>query len=108
VICRIWRATATPVGATAYREHFSKRVLPELRRIDGFACAYLLERQRDGEVEVLVMTLWESLDAVRAFAGTDIEAAVVEPEARAVLARYDTVVSHHTVVVDTMSGQGGS
>jgi heme-degrading monooxygenase HmoA len=84
------------------------RVLPDLRRIAGFSGAYLFEREQDGEVGVLVMTLWDSLDAVRAFAGTDIDAAVVEAEARAVLARYDPMVSHHTVVVDTVSGQGGS
>lgn len=104
MICRIWRAAASPDGAKAYREHFTKSVLPNLGRIEGFSGAYLLEREGDEEIEVQVMTLWHSLDAVRAFAGSDMDNAVVEPEARALLARYDTVVSHHTVVIDTVTG----
>ena len=100
MISRVWRAAASTEGANAYREHFSRRVLPHLERIAGFSGVRLLERELDGEVEVLVMTLWQSPDAVRAFAGTDIETAVVEPEARAVLSRYDTVASHYAVVID--------
>ncbi|GII01374.1 hypothetical protein Pta02_33820 [Planobispora takensis] len=45
-----------------------------------------------------MVTLWESPEAIRDFAGPDLTAAVVEPEARAVLIDYDTTVTHHTVV----------
>jgi len=48
--------------------------------------------------------MWQSLDAVRAFAGADIEAAVVEPEARAVLASFDSRVSHYTIGINASSG----
>ena len=50
-----------------------------------------------------MLTLWESLEAVRRFAGTSLDHAVVEPEAEAVLASYDPTVIHHRVVVDTAS-----
>ena len=49
----------------------------------------------DGEVEVVVETEWDSMGAVRGFAGDTPEVAVVEPEARAVLARWDEHVTHH-------------
>jgi hypothetical protein len=52
------------------------------------------------------MTLWDSLEAVRAFAGTNMDKAVVESGARAILSRCDGVSSHYTVVIDTMSGLG--
>ena len=104
MICRIWRAAASPEGATAYRAYFSGAVLPHLRRVAGFSGADVLEQEQDGEVALQVMTLWDSLDAVRAFAGADIETAVVEPAARAVLSHYERTVSHHTVVITVAAG----
>lgn len=103
MIARVWRATATPEGAEAYRAHFTGSVLPTLRRLDGHQGAYLFRLDRDDLVDLEVMTLWESDEAIRAFAGTDMTTAVVEPEARAVLLTYDETVSHRTVVVDTVN-----
>ncbi|MEU6750103.1 antibiotic biosynthesis monooxygenase [Spirillospora sp. NPDC046719] len=103
MIARVWRATATAEGADAYREHFTASVLPTLRRLDGHRGAYLFRLDGDDLVELEVMTLWESAEAIRAFAGNDMTTAVVEPEARAVLLTYDKTVSHRTVVVDTLN-----
>jgi len=102
MIVRSWHATATAEGAAAYREHFTDSVLPELQRIDGHQGAYLLRRDHDGQVELQVLTLWESLEAIRGFAGASLDRAVVEPVAQAALVTYDTTVTHHTVVVDTV------
>jgi heme-degrading monooxygenase HmoA len=101
MIARIWHATATAEGANAYQQHFTRSVLPALRSIDGHRAAYLLRRDDDGHVLLDVMTLWESMDAIRSFAGSDITTAVVEPEAQAALTTFDASVTHHTVVVDT-------
>jgi heme-degrading monooxygenase HmoA len=51
-----------------------------------------------GEAEVLVMTKWDSMAAIKAFAGPDLEKAIVEPQARAVLASFEEVVTHHEVL----------
>ncbi|MFI0485799.1 hypothetical protein [Actinomadura sp. 9N215] len=102
-IARVWRATATAEGAAAYREHFTGSVLPALRGLGGQRGAYLFQRESDGRVELEVMTLWDSLSAIRAFAGDDLTTAVVEPDARAVLLDFDETVSHRTVVVDTVN-----
>ncbi|GII79054.1 hypothetical protein Sru01_40360 [Sphaerisporangium rufum] len=101
MIARIWRATATREGAAAYHRHFTTSVLPELRGLDGHRGAYLLNHDRDGHVDIEVITLWASMDAVRGFASPDVDTAVVEPAAQAVLAGYDTTVTHHTVVSAT-------
>jgi heme-degrading monooxygenase HmoA len=103
VIIRAWHAAATAEGADAYHEHFTRTVLPTLQPIDGYHGAYLLRRNHDGHVELQVLTVWDSLEAIQQFAGTNLDRAVVEPEAQAVLASYDTTVIHHSVVVDTMS-----
>jgi heme-degrading monooxygenase HmoA len=103
MIARVWQATAGTDGAAAYRAHFAAKVLPELASVPGHRGAYLLEREDGDQVVIQVLTLWESFDAIKGFAGPDLAAAVVEPEARAVLDAYDDRVVHHHVVVDTVS-----
>jgi hypothetical protein len=63
----------------------------------------VLRRSGDPDVEITVLTLWASMDAVRAFAGADASVAVVEPEARAALNGFDTYVTHYDLVVQTGS-----
>ena len=99
MIVRTWSARATKAGADAYSAYFEQTLLPELRRLPGFSGAYLLSRDEDGLVELTAHTLWESLDAIRAFAGDDITTAVVEPEALAVLQQSDSTVVHRDVLV---------
>lgn len=98
MIARIWRGQATPDKADAYYRHVTGTVLPEVALLPGHRGGYVLRREADGAVEFLVVTLWDSMDAVRAFAGADPERAVVEPAARAVLSGYDDFVRHYDVV----------
>lgn len=102
MVVRTWSATATRSGAQDYRRYFRDTLLPELRRLEGFAGAYLLARdaEGDGAVELTTHTFWESLAAVQAFAGDDITRSVVEPEAQAVLLAFDRTAGHRTVWVD--------
>jgi len=99
MIVRTWSARATPDGAAAYHAYFERTLLPELLGLAGFAGGYLLKREADGVVELTTHTLWESLDAIRAFAGDAMDQSVVEPEARAVLLKFDTAVIHREVLV---------
>jgi heme-degrading monooxygenase HmoA len=94
MIARLWRGSASDAAkADAYRRHVTTQVLPSLSAIEGYRGARVLRR---GE-EFLVITFWESMDAIRGFAGEDPERAVVEPEARAVLAQFDDFVRHYEV-----------
>jgi heme-degrading monooxygenase HmoA len=101
MIVRLWRGRAGAAGPRVYIEHFRRSVLPALERIDGFRGATLLREQQGGDVELLVLTRWASMDAIRAFAGKDIGRAVVEPEAVAALASFDERVHHYEIVADT-------
>jgi len=98
MIARTWHGKATAEHAPAYVGHLRGSVLPQLERIAGYRDAYILQRQSDDAVEFMVMTLWESMDAIHAFAGEHPEVAVVEPEARAVISGYDHEVAHYEVV----------
>jgi heme-degrading monooxygenase HmoA len=101
MIIREWRGRASRERAEAYPEHFRRVVLPELRGIPGFITATLSHRDNGGQIEYLVLTRWQSLDAIRAFAGEAIDKAVVEPGAVAALIDYDDFVRHYEVVEDT-------
>jgi heme-degrading monooxygenase HmoA len=102
MILRRWGARANADGARQYEVHFRDSVLPELARIDGHCGAYLLHRVDGTDIELTVMTLWTSMNAVRAFAGDNPQVAVVEGRAREVLSTFDEVVTHHDVVADTI------
>lgn len=99
MIARTWRAMAAADRRHLYVAHFTVAVLPKLRNIPGFAGAYLLERDMGLEVEFVVQSLWESADAVARFAGPDLDVAVVDVEAEAMLLGYDRAVVHHTVLI---------
>jgi heme-degrading monooxygenase HmoA len=95
MIARLWRGLAgSPASADAYQKHVTTNVLPALRGIDGHCGARVLRHDQ----EFIVVTFWESMDAIRKFAGADAERAVVEPEAQAVLTEYDRRARHYEVV----------
>jgi uncharacterized protein len=98
MILRMWRARATIEKSGEYVEHATRKVFPALSAIEGHRGAYLLRRTVDGAIELVVLTLWASMEAVRKFAGVKAEKAVVEPEARAVLTAFDETVTHFEVV----------
>ncbi len=98
MIVREWRGRAPRARSSEYPNHFRTRVVPELRDVPGFLGA-TLSKQEDGErVEFVVLSRWQSLDAVRAFAGADLDRAVVEPGAVAALSDYDHTVRHYEVL----------
>lgn len=98
MIVRIWRGRApSGVRADAYHEHVTGTVFPQLKALAGHRGAWLLRREVSGEVEFLAVTSWVSLDSIRSFAGEDIDGAIVEPEARAVLSGFDDFARHYEV-----------
>jgi uncharacterized protein YciI/heme-degrading monooxygenase HmoA len=100
-ILRLWRARSTVDKSGEYIQHATKKVFPTLRAIEGHRGAYLLRRVVDDAIELVVLTLWESMEAVRKFAGMDPEKAVVEPEAREVLTSFDHTVTHFEIIGHT-------
>jgi heme-degrading monooxygenase HmoA len=102
VVARLWRGQAEAgAKADAYFEHVTLAVFPSLANIPGHRGAYLLRRAIDGRVEFLALTLWDSLDAIRGFAGRDIDRAHIEPEGRAVLVEFDEFARNFEIVHQT-------
>jgi heme-degrading monooxygenase HmoA len=99
MIARVWSARTTGAQAPAYVEHLRTQVLPAVRGADGYGGALLLERATPDGVEIIVLTFWQSLDAIRGFAGADLEGAVVAEEAADLLTEFDRRVRHYEVAV---------
>lgn len=99
MIVRVWRSRAAASRAHLYPRHLTDVVLPKLRVLPGFLGAYLMQRADDDEVEFVVQTLWDSMQAIERFAGSEPDVAVIEPEAREVLVAFETTVNHYEVVV---------
>jgi heme-degrading monooxygenase HmoA len=100
MIVRTWVAYAKPGNARAYREHVKGSVLPQLRKLDGFLGLSVCEAARGDRVEVLVISRWASLDAIKSFAGPKPERAVIDPGAKTVLSEFDDFASHYEVTLE--------
>jgi len=75
-------------------------MFPSIHRVPGYLGADLLRSDAGDEIAFVTITRFESLESVRAFAGEDYEQAVVEPEARALLSRFDQRSEHYEIVID--------
>ncbi len=93
MIARLWHGLTSRENAGAYETLLRNKVLPGIHR------AYLLKRAVPEGVEFVTLTFFESLNAVRAFAGSDYEQAVVPPDARALLKRFDERSVHYEMVL---------
>ncbi len=102
MIGRIWHGYTSRANADAYEHLLRTEILPGIHRVDGHRGGYLLRRDPgndNDEVEFITLTFFESMDAIRAFAGDDPEVAVVPPVARELLSRFDERSVHYEVAI---------
>jgi len=95
---RRWSARTTEAQLPKYLEHFSKNVLPELRRVPGYLGATVSLCHLERQIELVVETTWRSLESIRNFTGPDLEAAVVADQAATLLTNFDRRVRHYEIV----------
>ena len=97
MIARHWRGWTTAENADAYESILKAKVLPGLRQIEGYRGGYVLRKDYPPETEFIVVNLFDSLEAIKRFAGLDYTTAVFEPEAAALLSRIEPVATHYEV-----------
>ena len=102
MIARIWKAKATQTGAGEYARHFRDHVLPALKQVAGYRRAALLQELDAEQPELIVVSWWESEEAIRGFAGADLNRAVVADEAKRALVSFDDTVRHYSVVAEEL------
>ena len=107
MVMRLWRGFAYDSNhADAYEAMLKPELLPGVGKAKGYQRSWLLRRVAGAETEFVTLMLWDSLDAIRALAGPDVETAIVPAERRRHLARYDARSSHYAVVA-THAHDGG-
>lgn len=96
MIVRLWHGWTSPADADAYERLLKEEIFTGIARraIAGYRGIELLRRAAGGEVEFVTVMRFDSIEAVRAFAGEDYEAAVVPPSARRLLSRFDARSAH--------------
>jgi heme-degrading monooxygenase HmoA len=99
MISRIWHGYTTPENADAYEALLNEEIFSGIaqRQIPGYSGIHLFRRDVADEVEFITLMWFESLEAVRQFAGEDYEVAVVPPKARLLLKRFDQRSQHYEV-----------
>ena len=102
MIARYWRGWTKLHDADSYETLLKQKVLPELQEIEGYRGGYVLRNDGAGEAEFVVVNLFDSLEAVKRFAGDDYRTPVFEPEAKRLLSRIEPQATHYDVRANTV------
>ena len=102
MIARHWRGWTKLQDADAYENLPKQTVFPSLSSIEGYQGGYILRNNGPQKVEFVVINLFDSLDAVKRFAGPDYSTPVFEPEAKRLLWRIEPVATHYEVRASTV------
>jgi hypothetical protein len=102
MIARHWRGWVKPENVDAYERLLKGKVLPGLKNLDGYRGGYIFRKDGADEIEFVVVNFFESLEAVKRFAGPNYTVPVFEPEAKALLARIEPFATHYEVRGSTM------
>jgi heme-degrading monooxygenase HmoA len=97
MIARIWRGLTEAAKADEYLDYLEATGVKEIRATHGNRGVRILRRIADGRAEFLFISFWDSLDAIRTFAGPDIERAIYFPEDTAYLLELEPTVAHYEV-----------
>lgn len=104
MLARIWRGVTPKAKAAEYVKYIEKTGVTEYRATPGNRAVLILTRDQNEQTEFLVLTLWDSLESIRAFAGDDVEAAKYYPEDAQFLLHFEPHVTHHQVPVAVLEG----
>jgi heme-degrading monooxygenase HmoA len=98
MIARIWHGVTTGLKAEQYLVYLNETGIPDYRATEGNQGVYVLRRIEGSRAHFLLLTLWESLDAIKQFAGPDFEKARYYPEDDEYLLERELTVDHYEVV----------
>lgn len=102
MIARRWIGETLESDADAYAEYLQETGVKEIRSTSGNRGVYILRRVHDGRTEFVFISLWDTLDSIKAFAGPDYERAVYYPEDKKFLLKLDPLVTHYDVLVGSV------
>jgi heme-degrading monooxygenase HmoA len=98
MIARAWHGMVPAGRADEYMAYLERTGLPDYRATPGNRGVWVLRRADGDRAHFLLMSLWDSMDSIRAFAGDDVERARYYPEDRGFLLELEPHVTHYEVV----------
>ena len=98
MIVRMWQGRVPTAKADAYREFINQRAIPDYQSAKGNISVYILERREGDITHFITLTFWESLEAVKDFAGENVEVAKYYPEDKDFLIDFEPLAVHYEVV----------
>ncbi len=98
MIARHWHCLPKPDQTHAYVRYFQEEMFPRLSKISGFVRATIQTRPGERGTEFLIISYWESTEAIRRFAGDDVEAAVIPDKVKEMTIDYDVRARHYEVI----------
>ncbi|NIS80244.1 MAG: antibiotic biosynthesis monooxygenase [Anaerolineales bacterium] len=99
MIARLWHGVVPADKADAYNNYLHETGVPDLQNTPGNEGVYVLRRIEDDVAHYLMLSLWDSLDSIKAFAGDDIERARYYPKDTDFLLELEPTVRHYQVIV---------
>ena len=97
MIARQWTGLVKKEREAEYIDHLKTDTFKKLARIDGFIEASILKRELAEGIEFVIITNWNSIEAIKEFAGETYETAVVPQVAQGMMVKYDKLVKHYEV-----------
>jgi len=97
MIARQWHGAVLVERADAYLRYLEETGIPDSKATPGNRGVFVLTRREGKVAHFVFLSLWESLDAIRAFAGDDVEKARYYPEDRDFLLELEPTVTHYEV-----------
>jgi len=99
MIARTWHGITEASRADEYLDYLNKTGVPEYRATQGNLGVYVLRRIEGNKAHFLLLTLWESEEAIKRFAGSNMEKAKYYPEDEQFLLELEPTVTHYEVLV---------
>ena len=99
MIARTWHGVTDASKANEYLDYLKKTGVPEYQATEGNRGVYVLRKIDGGQAHFLLLTLWESEEAIKSFAGSDMERAKYYPEDEKFLLELEPTVTHYDVLI---------
>jgi len=108
MIARIWHGVVPEEKANEYSEYLMRAWISDLKKDKGSKGVYVFRRQDAGKTHFRVISLWDSYDSIKRFAGEDYQLARYNPEDKDYLLELEKYVTHYDVVFspEQMVSQG--
>jgi heme-degrading monooxygenase HmoA len=98
MIARVWHGATKPQHADSYESMLKPELLPGLSKVAGYKGSYFLRRNLGDEVEFVTIIFWESLNALKAFAGENYEVSIIPEERKKFLSKHEDKAAHYEVI----------